>query len=241
MLSLSTESYPYRDLHPRIRTPGGRLRPAAHVLGHRPHAHAMHATTSASRSSPSICRGCRARISEWVMGRAASGSAGPCRRRDRHEIYLVQPDAVAVPARRLPREAPLGVGRHPEHALRPAEGPPRLPHVSWTSSSTPRRSASTASACNEHHQNGYGLMPSPNLIAATLARRTSRAAHLRDRQLDRRLQPADPRRRRVRDARRASPAGGSSPASRSARRWTPTSATARSPRSPATSTARRTT
>src|ERR1700724_3773716 len=29
--------------------------------------------------------------------------------------------------------------------------------------------------CNEHHQNGYGLMPSPNIIAATLARRTSRA------------------------------------------------------------------
>jgi len=23
--------------------------------------------------------------------------------------------------------------------------------------------------CNEHHQNAYGLMPSPNLIAATLA------------------------------------------------------------------------
>ena len=29
---------------------------------------------------------------------------------------------------------------------------------------------------NEHHQNGYGLMPSPNLIAASLARRTSNAA-----------------------------------------------------------------
>jgi alkanesulfonate monooxygenase SsuD/methylene tetrahydromethanopterin reductase-like flavin-dependent oxidoreductase (luciferase family) len=29
---------------------------------------------------------------------------------------------------------------------------------------------------NEHHQNGYGLMPSPNIIAATLARRTSRSA-----------------------------------------------------------------
>jgi alkanesulfonate monooxygenase SsuD/methylene tetrahydromethanopterin reductase-like flavin-dependent oxidoreductase (luciferase family) len=29
---------------------------------------------------------------------------------------------------------------------------------------------------NEHHQNGYGLMPSPNLIAATLARRTRDAA-----------------------------------------------------------------
>lgn len=29
---------------------------------------------------------------------------------------------------------------------------------------------------NEHHQNGYGLMPSPNLIASSLARRTSDAA-----------------------------------------------------------------
>jgi len=29
---------------------------------------------------------------------------------------------------------------------------------------------------NEHHQNGYGLMPSPNLIASALARRTSDAA-----------------------------------------------------------------
>jgi alkanesulfonate monooxygenase SsuD/methylene tetrahydromethanopterin reductase-like flavin-dependent oxidoreductase (luciferase family) len=30
--------------------------------------------------------------------------------------------------------------------------------------------------CNEHHQNGYGLMPSPNIIAAGLSRRTSKAA-----------------------------------------------------------------
>src|ERR671932_13297 len=28
---------------------------------------------------------------------------------------------------------------------------------------------------NEHHQNAYGLMPSPNIMAACLARRTSRA------------------------------------------------------------------
>ena len=28
---------------------------------------------------------------------------------------------------------------------------------------------------NEHHGNGYGLMPSPNIMAACLARRTSRA------------------------------------------------------------------
>ena len=30
--------------------------------------------------------------------------------------------------------------------------------------------------CNEHHANGYGLMPSPNLIASSLARRTTDAA-----------------------------------------------------------------
>ncbi|MBI5949970.1 MAG: LLM class flavin-dependent oxidoreductase [Chloroflexi bacterium] len=30
--------------------------------------------------------------------------------------------------------------------------------------------------CNEHHSNAYGLMPSPNIIAAALARRTSRAS-----------------------------------------------------------------
>jgi len=30
--------------------------------------------------------------------------------------------------------------------------------------------------CDEHHRNGYGLMPSPNLIAAALARRTGNAA-----------------------------------------------------------------
>ena len=29
-----------------------------------------------------------------------------------------------------------------------------------------------AVCCNEHHSNGYGLMPSPNLIATALARRT---------------------------------------------------------------------
>ena len=29
---------------------------------------------------------------------------------------------------------------------------------------------------NEHHSNGYGLMPSPNLIASALARRTSDTA-----------------------------------------------------------------
>ena len=35
-----------------------------------------------------------------------------------------------------------------------------------------------AIGANEHHQNGYGLMPSPNLIAASLARRTDDIALL---------------------------------------------------------------
>jgi alkanesulfonate monooxygenase SsuD/methylene tetrahydromethanopterin reductase-like flavin-dependent oxidoreductase (luciferase family) len=35
-----------------------------------------------------------------------------------------------------------------------------------------------AIGANEHHQNGYGLMPSPNLIAASLARRTEDIALL---------------------------------------------------------------
>jgi alkanesulfonate monooxygenase SsuD/methylene tetrahydromethanopterin reductase-like flavin-dependent oxidoreductase (luciferase family) len=35
-----------------------------------------------------------------------------------------------------------------------------------------------AIGANEHHQNGYGLMPSPNLIAASLARRTEDVALL---------------------------------------------------------------
>ena len=29
-----------------------------------------------------------------------------------------------------------------------------------------------AVCCNEHHSNGYGLMPSPNLIASAISRRT---------------------------------------------------------------------
>ncbi|MBO0711252.1 MAG: LLM class flavin-dependent oxidoreductase [Acetobacteraceae bacterium] len=33
-----------------------------------------------------------------------------------------------------------------------------------------------AVCCNEHHSNGYGLMPSPNLIASSLARRTNDTA-----------------------------------------------------------------
>ena len=43
-----------------------------------------------------------------------------------------------------------------------------------TSSPTPTSSASTAWCLNEHHQNIYGLMPSPNIIASALTQSTTR-------------------------------------------------------------------
>ena len=55
---------------------------------------------------------------------------------------------------------------------------------------------------NEHHSNGYGLMPSPNLIASSLARRTTDTALVRARQFPGAVQSADPRGGRVRDDRR---------------------------------------
>ena len=61
---------------------------------------------------------------------------------------------------------------------------------------------------NEHHSNGYGLMPSPNLIASSLARRTTDTAICVMGNSPGALQPADPGRRRIRDDRRASRAGG---------------------------------
>ena len=41
---------------------------------------------------------------------------------------------------------------------------------------TPRKCGFDAVCVNEHHSNGYGLMPSPNLIASSLARRTTDTA-----------------------------------------------------------------
>ena len=51
---------------------------------------------------------------------------------------------------------------------------------------------------NEHHSNGYGLMPSPNLIASSLARRTTDTAICVHGQHAGALQSADARGRRVR-------------------------------------------
>ena len=55
---------------------------------------------------------------------------------------------------------------------------------------------------NEHHSNGYGLMPSPNIIAARLSRSLSRRHHHRARRLGRALQPTAAGGRRAGHARR---------------------------------------
>ena len=54
---------------------------------------------------------------------------------------------------------------------------------------------------NEHHNNGYGLMPSPNLIALHPRQPHVAGGHHRARQLGGALQPAGARRRGVRHAR----------------------------------------
>ena len=53
---------------------------------------------------------------------------------------------------------------------------------------------------NEHHANAYGLMPSPTLMAAALARRTSRAALVVLGSSIALYDPPDPGRRGIRDA-----------------------------------------
>ena len=79
---------------------------------------------------------------------------------------------------------------------------------------------------NEHHQNAYGLMPSPNIMAASLARRTPGRRPDRPRQLDRAVQPAAAGRRRVRHAGLHQRRAAHRRASRSAAARTRTSATA---------------
>ena len=63
---------------------------------------------------------------------------------------------------------------------------------------------------NEHHQNAYGLMPSPNVIAGALTQRTKQVQDRRHRQRPAAVQSAAARRRGIRHARRHVAAAGSS-------------------------------
>lgn len=92
---------------------------------------------------------------------------------------------------------------------------------------------------NEHHQNGYGIMPSPNIIAATLARRTKDVGIV---VLGNSIALYNPPVRVAEEfAMLDCISGGRLVAVfRSAPRWIPTTATAKSPRSPARNIWRRT-
>jgi len=93
----------------------------------------------------------------------------------RHAIHLVQPDALAVPAddfRQQNRSVWVDI---PGRLYDPRKG-----HFVYHEYMDQLEYADALGfdgiGVNEHHQNGYGLMPSAEHIAAGLARRTSRAA-----------------------------------------------------------------
>ena len=163
---------PLRRAHPR--------RDAADRRGLRPRA----CTSSRPRRSPT-----------------PSPSSSSADRRARHEVRLLPPHAVPVPARRLRRALRLAVAGLPQQALRPASSATSSTTATSTSSSTPSELGFDGIAVNEHHQTAYGLMPSPNIMAAALARRTSTRQGHGPRQRDRHPRPSAAGRRGDRDAR----------------------------------------
>ena len=165
----------------------------------------------------------------------AAGSCDACprprvlRRGGRHEVQLVPSHAVPLAARRTSASATTASGSTCRTDSTIRERGHQLYNEYLDMLEYADEMGFDAIGVNEHHQNAYGMMPSPNLMAAALARRTQQRDAARARQLDRALQPADPRRRGVRDARRDLRRPPDRRASRSARRWTPTTATAQNP------------
>jgi alkanesulfonate monooxygenase SsuD/methylene tetrahydromethanopterin reductase-like flavin-dependent oxidoreductase (luciferase family) len=92
-----------------------------------------------------------------------------------HEVHLVQPDAVALSAGRFPGEEPSVWVDIDQKLFDPVKS-----HEVYNTYMDLLEYADTLGfdgvGVNEHHQNGYGIMPSPNIIAAGLARRTKDAA-----------------------------------------------------------------
>ena len=133
---------------------------------------------------------------DWVGCELRPSTRGGAQR----EVRVVQPAAVAVPPEGLPREIPLGVGRHPQHPVRPGQGPRDVQHVP-----RPTRVRRLRRLRRDRLQRAPPERLRPDAEPQP-DRRHARPPHhafgdLRDRQLDRRLQPAEPRGRGVRDAR----------------------------------------
>ena len=105
------------------------LRSAANVVNGN-----CHAATLTQRR-PSAGHGERSRkwtaVAPCQHTGSRSGQPPSGRRKDLSdgELLLVQPHAVAPPARRLPREAPLGVGGHRPKAVRPRKSQRGVPHL----------------------------------------------------------------------------------------------------------------
>ena len=100
----------------------------------------------------------------------AEAVIGFCARREaRDEVLLLPPHAVLDGSRRA-----LVVGDALQPSLRPGVG-----HVLYNQYLDQLEYAERLGwdglCVNEHHQNCYGTMPSPNMMAAMLVRRTTRA------------------------------------------------------------------
>ena len=101
-----------------------------------------------------------------------SRAAAPQKERIRHENALVSLDAVHRAAGRFPRSKHHSVWVDIHSSL----FDPKRAHLMYNDFMDEMEFAADcgfdAVCCNEHHSNGYGLMPSPNLIASALSRRT---------------------------------------------------------------------
>ena len=172
---------------------------------------------SADRGRPLIGGARRlAAPADWRRSLDTSGSSRDIARRRRHpkahdpnpedrgtghEADVVSPDAVHRAAGRFCRD------KHPSVwvDIHSSLFDPKRAHLMYNDFMDEMEFAAEcgfdAVCCNEHHSNGYGLMPSPNLIAIGAGAPHDTHGDLRDGEFAGAVQPADPRRRRVRDDR----------------------------------------
>ena len=117
------------------------------------------------------------------------------------EVRLLQPHALARPARRLPGAEPQRLGRHRLEALRPRTRPSRVPRVHG-----PARVRRQSRVRRHRRERAPPERLWPHAVTEHHRRRprptNEQRRHRRHRQQHRPLQPADPGRRGVRHARR---------------------------------------
>ena len=110
-----------------------------------------------------------------ARGKVRARGRYPAAKGENNEADVVPPDAVYRAAGKLPRKHPsVWVDIHSSLF------DPKRAHLMYNDFMDELEYAAEcgfdAICVNEHHSNGYGLMPSPNLIASSLARRTTDTA-----------------------------------------------------------------